>query len=599
MSWKNTWILVGLAGALFAFIVLVERRLDPTGAVREPEPLIAKFKTTAATAVQIRRGAQFVINLERTNDGWRFTKKLSYPAATFPVQRLLEHLAQAVPSTRISAREILSHKQSAADFGLDSPAIVVSLEQGGDRRELRFGARTPAGDQIYVQVGSDPSVYVVGAELLDRLPRTVNDWRDTSLFHLAGQKVDRAEISHSGGGFKLALDATNQQWRLIHPPHRADQDAVNLLLKQVLEARALEFVTDTETEVEAFGFQAPAYEVTLGAAGGSQRIQIGKPATNDAGRVYARLMAHTNVVLVPKALLDLLATPYSELRERQLAPFAPEMVDSIEARGDENFVLRKSGPGWVVDETPVDSLFVERWLLELSRLKASEFVKDVVTDFTPYGLEPPLRQYTLRMAVTNAVGPTNVLVARFDFGGPTPGGLIYAKRWDENSVYSIPLVYFSRMPSAPWQLRTHRVWNFTTNQITSLTVQEGQSVRQAVRQANGEWVPVKGWTENINPFALEEIAVGLGQLHTEAWMARGAGVREQFGFKPGGTRLSVELRGGEKPQVLAIELIMMQQLPYGLMDLNGQPVVFEFPWPLYGDLQRYFHISAPSPRAGQ
>jgi len=602
MSWKNTWILVGLAGALFAFIALVERRFDPTGTVPEPKPLFAPFKPTGATAIQIRRGSQYVINLERTNGGWAFTKKFSYPAAAFPVQNFLEQLERAIPATRIAANEILAHKQTSANYGLDTPAIVVSLDQGKERRELRIGARTSAGDQLYVQVGSDPTVCVVGVDLLDKLPRTQNDWRDTSLFHLGGEKVERCEIVHSGAGFRLQLDSTNQQWRLIHPPHRADQDAVALLLKKIQDTRVVEFVTDTDTDIEAFGFTTPDFEVTLGADGTAQKVQFGRAATNDPTRVYARLMAHTNVVLVPKALVDLLATPYSELRERQLAPFAPELIDSIEVRGDETFTVRRGASGgWMVDETPVDAVFVEQRLFELSRLKASEFVKDVVTDFSQFALEPPLRQYSLRTAVTNTSGPTNVLVARLDFGGLTPSGLVYARRWDENSVYSIPLLEFSRMPSAPWQLRTHRVWNFTTNQLMRITVQEGANVREVLRQPNGEWVPVKGWAdENLNPFALEEIALGLGQLHAIAWVARGEGVREKFGFAPGGTKLSVELRG-ETPQVLTIEFggSTPMQIPYGLVELNGQPALFEFPWPLYGDLLRYFHLTTPPRRAGK
>ncbi len=601
MSWKHTWILVGLAGALFAFIVLVERRFDPTGTVPEPKPLFASFKPSAATAIQIRRGSQYVINLERTNGGWAFTKKFPYPAAAFPVQSFLEQLERAVPATRISAREILAHKQSSADYGLDTPAIVVSLDQGRERRELRIGARTSAGDQLYVQVGSDPTVCVVGVDLLDKLPRTQNDWRDSALFHLGGAGVERCEIAHRGAGFRLQLNPTNQQWRLIHPPHRADQDAVALLLKQLQDARAVEFVTDTDTEAEAFGFATPDFEVTLGTATLSQKVQFGRAATNDPARVYARIMAQTNIVLVPKALVDLLATPYSELRERQLAPFVPELIDSIEVRGDETFTVRRAANGgWMVDEVPVDALFVEQRLFELSRLRAAEFVKDVVTDFAPFGLEPSLRQYSLRTVVTNASGPTNVLVARFEFGGMTPGGLVYARRSDENSVYSIPLLEFSRMPGAAWQLRTHRVWNFTTNQLAKVSVQEGAAGREALRQPNGEWVPVKGWTENLNPFALEEIALGLSQLHAVAWVARGAGVREKFGFAADATKLSVELRG-DKPQVLTIEFggSTPMQIPYGLVELNGQPTLFEFPWPLYGDLLRYFHLTTPPRRAAK
>jgi hypothetical protein len=134
-----------------------------------------------------------------------------------------------------------------------------------------------------------------------------------------------------------------------------------------------------------------------------------------------------------------------------------------------------------------------------------------------------------------------------------------------------------------------------------VTVQEGANVREAMRQTNGTWVPVKGWAdENLNPFALEEIALGLGHLHAIAWVARGEGVREKFGFTPGGTKLSVELRG-ETPQVLTIEFggSTPMQIPYGLVELNGQPALFEFPWPLYGDLLRYFHLTTPPRRVGK
>src|SRR3954469_22251497 len=173
MNWKNTWTLVGLAAALFAFIFLFERRLNPTGTAAPTQPLFARFKPTSATSMTLRRGMQFTLTLERTNDFWQFVKPSPYPAANFSVQSFLGALERVVPATHITPREILARKQTGADFGFDSPLIAISLERPGERaQQMHFGARTPAGDQVYVEIVGQPGVYVVGADLLDRMPLT-------------------------------------------------------------------------------------------------------------------------------------------------------------------------------------------------------------------------------------------------------------------------------------------------------------------------------------------------------------------------------------------------------------------------------------------
>jgi hypothetical protein len=597
MNWRNTWILVGLAGALFAFIFLFERHLDPSGTIPPIRPLFADFNPARATAVHIRRGNQFVLALERTNEAWRFTRPWAYPAATFPVQSLLDALSRAVPVTYISSREMISRKQTPADFGFDSaPVAVITLERGEEHRDVRFGTRTPAGDQVYVEIVGQPGVYVVSADILDnKMPRTPNDWRDTAQFHFGDEKIERCEITRSGAGFVLQLDPTNKLWRLAR--HRADQAQVHQLLAKIQAARVVEFVTDdSRADNETFGLQAPEFELTLvSGASMAQKVQFGRSPPNDPTRLYARIAAYTNVVLVPKAVVDLLATPYAELRDRQLAAFAPELVDIIEVRGEEKFLLRKSANGvWLAGETPADPLLVAKRLNELSQMQVTEFVKDVVTEqgFAPFGLEPAQRRYILRTVVTNAAGPTNVFVAQLDFGTNTTNRA-FARRWDEDSVYAIRLLDFSHLPSAAWQLRDRRVWNFTTNQVSKFMVREGDATREVVRQPNGDWKPGTGWTYDVNPF-LDQLAYQLGELNVEAWIARGESARVQFGFTTNSTQISVELRG-EKPQTLTLEFggLSPLRMQYALTTIDGQPAVFEFPWGLQVDVQSYFHLPPP------
>jgi hypothetical protein len=601
MNWKNTWLLVGTAALLFAFIFLFERQLKPSGYVEPAKPLFANFKPTAATDLSLRHGRE-MFSLQRTNDLWLYRKPFAYRAADFSVQSFLETLEQVVPATRITPREMLARKQSAASFGFDPPPIAISMERAGERVDLKFGARTPAGDQVYAQVGSDPSIFVVSSELLDKVPRTPNDWRHPALFDFGATTPDRVEVGQNGTRYELRLDATNKLWKLTRPEHRADQNQVHEFLRRLQLGRVVEFVTDeVRTDDETFGLAKPEFEVALAAGANVQRIQFGKSPTNNPGLVYARLLTHSNVVLVAKSATEPLALPYTELRERPIFPFVPELVDLVEVRGDESFVLRRADGGWKAGELNADPVFVAEWLRLLAQLEANEFVQDVVTDFTKYGLEPGQRQYTLRTTVTNATSVTNVLVARLAFGTNATENKAFARRFDEDSVYGIRAFDFAHLPVAAWQFREHRVWNFSTNQVSRITVRQNGTTKEVIRQPGGEWIAVRGWSREINPFAMEEITRALGELTATMWLGKGEGVRARFGFGANPVQFSVELRA-EPPkaaQTLTIEFggSSPMRLPYALTTVDGQPMVFEFPWVLYADLQRYFELAAP--RAAQ
>ncbi len=595
MNWKNTWILVGLAVALFAFIFLFERRLNPTGMVQPSKPLFAKFKPTSATSLTLRRGKQFTLMLERTNDTWRFVKPTVYPAATFAVENFLQTLERMTPSTHITPRDILARKQTDADFGFDAPLITLVLERAGEQsQQLRFGARTPSGDQVYVDMIGRPGVFVLSAELLERMPLTAYDWRNTALFHLGDAKPERFEILQRNAGFEIRLDPTNKLWRLYRPSHRADQFQVQQMLDKILAARVAEFVSDdAPADGEAFGLQAPQYEVTVWNGATARKVQFGSSPASDPTRVYARIVSHDAIVLVPKTAVDVLATSYTDLRDRQLVSFAPEFVDVVEVRAEETFLLRKDAGGWKAGDVVADPRFVEEWLTLMSRLEVKDFVKDVVTDFASFGLAPGQRQYLFGTVVTNVLGPTNVPIVTVAFG--TNGSGVFARRSDEDSVYAIAPVDYMHMPGAAWQFRDHRIWSFTTNQVARVLVRQGETTRELLRQPNNDWSPGPGWTGDVNPFAIEETVLRLGELSAVMWLGRGEGAREKFGFAPDGPQFTVELRG-EKPQALTLEFGGRSplMLPYALVTIEGQPTVFEFPWTLYADLQRYFHLPAPA-----
>ena len=171
MHWKPTWILIGTAAALFAFIALFERRLPERDA---PPPRLLSFRAGDVTNIQLRLTNQLVLSVARPPAGvlWNLSFPIVYPAQPHAIEWLVQSLAEVVPHTEISSQELKAGKRTIAEFGLDVPHATLTLQHNGQRTEIMFGAKTPVGDGVYAQVLNQSPIYVLNAELVNRLPRT-------------------------------------------------------------------------------------------------------------------------------------------------------------------------------------------------------------------------------------------------------------------------------------------------------------------------------------------------------------------------------------------------------------------------------------------
>jgi hypothetical protein len=595
MKWKNTGLLVGVAAALFVFIFLYERHTGTTQPpVTAPPRLLPRLQAAQTTAAQVRL-TNLVVRAERRGDSWWLTAPLSYPGAPVAVERLLTALQNALAAVQISPREMSSRGQKAADFGLDAPQATVVLEQGADRQELQFGAQTTAGDQVYVQLVGLPGISLAEAALLELLPRSLNDWRNLALFEPSDASLDRLEVVKANGGMYLQRDPTNLIWQLSRPRLRADQIKVESLLDKIHQARVIRFVSDDpKADLDSYGLLPPQMELLLGSGSNAiQRVQFGKSPPNDPVQLYARRLQQTNIVLVPKALLDLLQTPAAEYRDRRLLAFPPASITLVEVRSDEPFTLRRqTNDTWLTGEnTPADEPYIRDWLYRLSQLQVAEFVKDVVTDFSSYGLAPPRWQYLLKTSVTNAAGVTNVVVAEVHFGSNTLEKA-FVRRADEDSVYTARYLDCYHMPTAAWQLHDHRVWNFTTNQVLRVTLRQAGRTRVLVRSGSGVWDLAPGSQGRIEPLAVEEMLFRLGDLEASMWVGRGAENLPRFGFAETNLQIAVEIKAGDKTQTLTLDFggPSPTRFPYAAAQVDGQVWIFEFPWGLYQYLAPAFGL---------
>lgn len=599
MTAKQTWLWVVVAAGLFAFIYFFERRLQepPSGPLR----ILPALKASAVTGVQILPKGQLEIRADRTNGLWVLTQPLFYPARPDAIMALLAALESLTPATFITAQELKDIRQADEQYGFEPPQKTLVLQQPDNQIFLHIGYRTAPGDQVFVQVVGVGDVYVVDAGLLNLIPATAEAWRDPRLVDLRQLAFDRVLVTNAGkASFELQRNPTNKLWRMILPgwEPRAAGERVEEALQSLQNLRADQFVSDNpKTDLDSFGLQPPELSLTLAQGTNTALLlEFGKSPTNNPGEVYARRGDQDSVLMVSKNRLGPWRASYEVFRDRHLVALTGPL-QSIEVRAADQFTLaRQADNSWRVlpQDFAADATLVDEFIKNLTGLQVTEFVKDVVTapDLPGKGLASPTRQYILRAASPQAApGATNPIVAQLDFG-TNQDDKVFARRADESSLYTVKQADLARLPTASWQLRERRFWNFTENDVARIFIHQDGKAREVVRRGTNSWSLAPGSQGVINDLALDETAHRLGQLAAERWVARGDETPAAYGFGTNAYQVSIELKTGRR---LTLEFggTAPSGFPYARTWLEDQPWILEFPWTLYYPyVQQYLTIPA-------
>jgi hypothetical protein len=577
--------------------------------------MLPELKPEAVTSILIRPSGpgQLLIRADRSNNSWTLSQPQAYPAEAEKVKKLLAFLGQLVPAPYITGSELRDHSDADTKFGFATPQATIVIQQGSYVPRLRVGALTIPGDQVFVQVEGDLGAYVVDSTLLKYLPTSANDWRDITLINLVDLDYDRLAVTNSAKGdtgrgglppssstFVLQSDSTNKVWRMIWPlDARANHSRIEESLQEVQQLRIREFVSDDpKPELEPFGLAPP--ELELGFSKGTNvmaLLQFGRSPTNDLTRIYARRVGQTGIFTVDKALLLAWCVFLNDFRDPRLLGPIPQ-VDAIEIVGAENpsSIERQTDGEWRVlpENIPADAMSIASLLSGLTNMPIVKFVNDVVNtaDLPEYGLALPKSRFILKAKCPGGPDSTNRVVTEVDFGlGTNTTENLFAKRTDENFVYSVSTNDFNRLPSASWQLRDRKLCQFSQNEVAGLTLQEHGKTCRMIHKGPLSWTFAPGSQGIINDGAIEETVRGVVQVSAIAWVARGDQSRALYGFTADGFHLVLEPKNGEKFE-LEFGGIAPSGNIYAAVTFGKQLWIMEFPWLLFRDITSYLPLSA-------
>ena len=169
-TWIPTLVLVIIAGALAAYVFLVEVKREPPpepGGAPTPAPLW-EFEGGDVAAITVTRGEQTTA-VERGDSGWRMTAPEPGEADTVRLNSLANQVA-AMKSTRA-----LADVGDLTAFGLEKPVHVTLVLTDGATVDFGIGSENLRGTDRYVQIADDPLVYLVSVTALDGLFKLLDE----------------------------------------------------------------------------------------------------------------------------------------------------------------------------------------------------------------------------------------------------------------------------------------------------------------------------------------------------------------------------------------------------------------------------------------
>jgi hypothetical protein len=167
--WTLTLIALGIFALLLAYVLLVEGKREPPPEPRPgvtPSPTPALVLDVALDDVQALQivAADRTLRLVHEGAEWSIAGPPDVPAdsaaLSWPVGEVIHLEARLIVSDQIS---------DLATYGLDVPALTLTIETREGAEQIRAGRVTPDGTAFYVQRQGDPRLYIVDHYVIDNL----------------------------------------------------------------------------------------------------------------------------------------------------------------------------------------------------------------------------------------------------------------------------------------------------------------------------------------------------------------------------------------------------------------------------------------------
>ncbi|MBS1823686.1 MAG: DUF4340 domain-containing protein [Acidobacteria bacterium] len=395
-------------------------------------PKILTIAEDQLTQLEIKRGDGKNTTLKKT-DKWQITAPESLQAD----QDAVGAIATAIGS--LTADSVVEEKAGdVSTFGLNSPKVVVIItKKDGKTATLKIGDEMATGSGFYAMIDGDPRLFTISTASKTSFDKTALDLRDKRLLTFDADKLTRVELSGKGTPVEFGKNGQNE-WQIVKPkPMRADNWAVEELVRKIKEAKMDTTVSEEDAKKAAGNF-ASGTKIAVAKvtdASGTHEIEIHKKE-ND---YFAKGSAVAGIHKVSNELGEGLDKGLDDFRNRKLFEFGfsdPTKLEVKSADGQTK-VYTKTGEKWMRGSEAMDSVSVQSFIDKLRDLSAVQFKES--------GFATPV----LDLRVTSKDGKLvdHVQISK------GPGADAFAIRVNEPTVYQISMAALTELETTAGAIR--------------------------------------------------------------------------------------------------------------------------------------------------
>ncbi len=343
------------------------------------------FPSTDITEIEIDRPTNS-LRIKKEDGQWQLLEPIKALGDNAAIENLMNQIRHARAQAFIDEAPT-----DLAPYGLDQPKHAARFKNPKQTWGLALGTVTDEGT-LHAKLKNKQNVVAVEPKVQMAMETSYLDLIDKRVLTFEEKEIVRIEIRGSEPAITLVRgEGENPEWEITTPAKsKADQAAINSLLFDLKDTRALSFVTFGQKE--NFGLEQPGKSLTIHQKdGATETLYLGN-ANLDGKQFFLSRSLDGGVFVLESENVQKLFRTFHDLRNRQLVAVDSDRVRRIILKySDKTFELERAGKNWtLLQPEKIENLkpFIGNDILWT--LNSLQFEKEIVSaGETTTGLDSP------------------------------------------------------------------------------------------------------------------------------------------------------------------------------------------------------------------
>jgi|GEM_PF-1712466 len=276
---------------------------------------------------------------------WRLKKPVDARADRSAIMSILDGLKNL--SIESIVQPASDSPEELAKFGLKEPRVTASFWLGDAVHSFDVGSEVKGQKsyekRAYIRLKGDPRILVVANDLVEKLDKEPNAFRDKRVFDRERDPEKATALRVVSAQKTLELQKGDKVWNLKSPvADLADPSKVSSLLSKARNLEAEKFIADEPSKAADYGLDKPTLTCEVKAEDGStMKLHVGKDAT-EKDHLYAKREEEPFIFTIKKDFVTDMDVKLEDVRDRKVANFDDGDVTGVEiARGQDTWAVAR------------------------------------------------------------------------------------------------------------------------------------------------------------------------------------------------------------------------------------------------------------------